>query len=94
MSGNLTVAGLCFSTVGLVFIANGLSAQTLPSTAHGEWPHYTGDLKGTRYSPLDQIDAENFNDLEIAWTFKTDNLGSRPEYKLLMHHLLTNGGQR
>lgn len=34
-----------------------------PSTSNGEWPHYTADLKGTRYSPLDQIDASNFKDL-------------------------------
>src|SRR5262249_38957539 len=42
-------------------------------------PHYTGDLAGTRYSPLDQINADNFNKLEVAWRFKTDNLGTRPE---------------
>jgi quinoprotein glucose dehydrogenase len=53
-----------------------------PSTQNGEWPHYTADLKGTKYSPLDQINASNFNKLEVAWRFKTDNLGTRPEYKL------------
>jgi quinoprotein glucose dehydrogenase len=53
-----------------------------PSTMNGEWPHYTADLKGTKYSPLDQIDASNFSKLEVAWRFKTDNLGPRPEYKL------------
>ena len=53
-----------------------------PSTARGEWPHYTADIRGTRYSPLDQINASNFNKLEVAWRFKTDNLGTRPEYKL------------
>src|SRR5580658_7221607 len=47
-----------------------------------EWKTYTADTKGTRYLPLDQIDASNFNKLEVAWRFKTDNLGSRPEYKL------------
>src|ERR1051326_3822147 len=52
------------------------------STAKGDWPSYTGDTRGTRYSPLDQINASNFGDLEVAWRFKTDNLGSRPEYKL------------
>jgi quinoprotein glucose dehydrogenase len=51
------------------------------STRNGEWPHYTGDLTGARYSPLDQINAENFNKLEVAWRFKTDNPGTRPEYK-------------
>jgi len=52
------------------------------STKNGEWPHYTGDLTGARYSPLDQINADNFNKLEVAWRFKTDNLGTRPEFKL------------
>jgi quinoprotein glucose dehydrogenase len=54
----------------------------LPSTRNGDWPHYTADLKGTKYSPLDQINSSNFSKLEVAWRFKTDNLGTRPEYKL------------
>ena len=49
-----------------------------PSTKNGEWPHYNGDIRGTRYSPLDQINASNFSKLEVAWRFKTDNLGPRP----------------
>ncbi len=53
-----------------------------PSTKNGEWPMYTADLRGSKYSPLDQIDANNFNKLEVAWRFKTDNLGPRPENKL------------
>src|SRR5213083_1473265 len=47
-----------------------------------EWPTYAADLAGTRYRPLDQINASNFNQLEVAWRFKTDSLGNRPEYKL------------
>src|SRR5438046_1913768 len=54
----------------------------VPSTKNGDWTHYTADMRGTRYSPLDQINASNFNQLEVAWRFKTDNLGTRPEYKL------------
>src|SRR5258705_2263469 len=61
------------------------------STKNGEWPHYTGDLTGARYSPLDQINAENFNKLEVAWRFKTDNLGTRPEFKLEGTPLVING---
>ena len=53
-----------------------------PSTKNGEWPYYTADLKGTKYSPADQINAGNFSQLEIAWRFKTDNFGTHPEYKL------------
>src|SRR5579864_1392727 len=47
----------------------------------GEWRTYGGDTGNTRYSPLDQINASNFNNLEIAWRFKADALGPRPEYQ-------------
>ena len=53
-----------------------------PSTKNGEWPMYTADLRGSKYSPLDQINASNFSKMEVAWRFKTDNLGPRPENKL------------
>jgi len=59
-------------------------------TRNGQWPSYTGDVRGSRYSPLDQIDARNFNDLEVAWRFKTDSLGTRPEYKLEGTPLMVN----
>ena len=57
-------------------------AGTMPSTKNGDWTHYTADMRGTKYSPLDQINAANFNKMEVAWRFKTDNLGTRPEFKL------------
>src|SRR5574339_923484 len=62
-----------------------------PSTASGEWPMYTADLRGSKYSPLDQINASNFSKLEVAWRFKTDNLGARPEYKLEGTPLMVKG---
>jgi quinoprotein glucose dehydrogenase len=67
--------------LALVFLTAAVQGQQ-PSTKNGEWPYYTADLKGTKYSPLDQIDASNFNRLEVAWRFRTDNFGTRPEYKL------------
>src|SRR3954462_3595536 len=53
-----------------------------PSTKNGDWVAYTADNRGTKYSPLDQVTAANFNKMEVAWRFKTDNLGTRPEFKL------------
>src|SRR5215831_1288637 len=61
------------------------------STQNGEWATYGGDLKSTRYSPLDQINAGNFSKLEVAWRFKTDNLGPRPEYNFEGTPLMANG---
>lgn len=60
-------------------------------TMTGEWPYYTGDITGSRYSPLDQINADNFEDLELAWSFTTKNLGSRAEYKLEVTPLMVDG---
>jgi quinoprotein glucose dehydrogenase len=57
----------------------------------GDWPTYAADLAGSRYRPLDQINAANFNKLEVAWRFKTDSLGNRPEYKLEGTPLMVNG---
>ena len=79
--------------IALVFIAavwmtisligqSGASATYFPSVAKGDWPAYTGDNTGARYSPQAQINAQNFNKLEVAWHFKTDNLGTKPEFKL------------
>jgi len=56
-----------------------------------EWAYYTADQAGTKYRPLDQINSSNFNKLEVAWRFKTDNLGTRPEYKLEGTPLMVNG---
>ena len=32
----------------------------------GEWRDINGDASATRYSPLDQINATNFNNLRVA----------------------------
>jgi len=72
----------------LVLLAGGAAAagdpapSVKPPAPDVEWPTYAADLAGSRYRPLDQIDAGNFSDLEVAWRFKTDALGTRPEYKL------------
>jgi quinoprotein glucose dehydrogenase len=57
----------------------------------GEWRTYGGDLGSTRYAPLDQINAANFNQLEVAWRFKTDHLGPQPEYELQSTPLMVKG---
>jgi hypothetical protein len=69
----------------------GRTGPGVPSKANGEWPSYNADVRGSRYMPLDQIDAANFNRLEVAWRLKTDNLGPRPEYKLEGTPLMVKG---
>jgi len=39
------------------------------------WRSYGGDPGGTRYSPLNSIDTDNVGQLELAWTYRTGELG-------------------
>src|ERR1700731_3076836 len=73
----------------LLWMASPAPAQT--GTKNGEWRTYGGDLGSTRYAPLDQINAGNFNQLEVAWRFKTDSLGPRPEYQFEVTPLMIHG---
>ena len=84
------IIGYSFACLALIVSAPaGIGAQGSPAT--WEWRTYGGDLASTRYAPLDQIDAANFKDLEVAWRFKTDNFGPFPEYKLEGTPLMVKG---
>ena len=69
----------------------GLPAWAQQGAKNGEWRTYGGDLGNTHYSPLDQINASNFDKLEIAWRFSTRSLGPRPEFNLETTPLMANG---
>src|ERR1700682_2427632 len=56
-----------------------------------EWRTYGADLANTHYSPLDQITKDNFGKLQVAWRFKADALGPRPEYNWESTPLMANG---
>ncbi len=77
------------AAVAVLFVSASLAAQR--GAPNGEWPTYGGDLGHTRYAPLDQIAAANFSELEIAWRFKTDNLGPRPEFTFQSTPLMVKG---
>ena len=68
-----------------------LSVHGQSGATNGEWRTYGGDLGNTHYAPLDQINAGNFSKLQIAWRFKTDNLGPRPEFNFEGTPLMANG---
>lgn len=54
------------------------SMEVLVRSAHAQtgeasrtetpWLSYGGDNASSKYSPIDQVSADNFSDLEIAWT--------------------------
>ena len=66
--------------VGLVFLACALPAAlgVQYGVKTGDWTSFGGDNGSTRYSPLDQINRDNVRNLQVAWTFKTDNYAPTP----------------
>ncbi|HEY6506694.1 MAG TPA: PQQ-binding-like beta-propeller repeat protein, partial [Vicinamibacterales bacterium] len=85
-------AAIAVALVTLQAASSAQRATPAPSAPPpGEWRTYGSDLANTRYSPLDQINAANFAKMEVAWRFKTDNLGPRPEYNFQSTPLMVGG---
>ena len=55
----------------VMFVLGGISVGAQPGATNGEWRSYAADTFGSKYSPLEQITADNFTDLEIAWRWQT-----------------------
>ena len=81
----------CLLAAAAFWLAGTAPAMAQQGAPQGEWPTYGGDLGNTRYSALEQIDADNFSDLELAWRFKIDNLGPAPEYNFQSTPLMVDG---
>ena len=77
-----------FVFVLTIFIAPSTTAQLQQSsssgpwqtydTSNGEWRSYAGDIGGTKYSPLAQINADNFSDLKLVWEWTSVQGGCSP----------------
>ena len=63
-----------------VLMATPASAQRLTGTENGEWRYLGGDAGHTRSSPLNQINGDNFAELEVAWLWRGDNFGPNLDY--------------
>ena len=73
---------LCLGLVSALLMATAADAfaQRLPGTENGEWRYLGGDAGHTRSSPVDQINGDNFADLEVAWIWRGDNFGPNLDY--------------
>ncbi|HSH76319.1 MAG TPA: PQQ-binding-like beta-propeller repeat protein, partial [Longimicrobiales bacterium] len=74
-----------------------VGGSALPLTAqnagnpYGEWRFWGADMSSTRYSPLDQINADNFQDLEVAWVWRGDNFGPRTDFVMRSTPIYADG---
>jgi quinoprotein glucose dehydrogenase len=80
------------ATTSAAGFAGSLPAAAQPdSPQDSTWLHYAGDLASTRYAPLDQINAGNFDKLEMIWRFSTNALGPNLDADYQSTPLFVNG---
>lgn len=86
-----TNAVAIYSLLALLSLAGNVANAQDRGTPHGEWHFQSGDAWGTRYSPLDLINADNFSRLETAWIWRGDNFGPQVDYINRSTPLYVNG---
>ena len=79
------------SALAVLAIVAALPLAAQSGTTKGEWRFYAGDAGSTRYAPLDQVNKETVRDLRIAWRWKTENFGPRPEFNYEATPLMVGG---
>jgi len=67
--------------IALIFLTSAAVAQT--GAGDGQWRHYGGDHRATKYTPLDQINRDNFQDLEIVWSWESADKNLKEQLKKL-----------
>ena len=66
--------------LAIVLVVPSLGSAQRTGLENGEWRYLGGDAGHTGFTPLNQIDASNFADLEVAWIWRGDNFGPSVEY--------------
>ena len=72
-------------------IGGGAAPVSAVPSGKAEWTTYGADLASTKYSPLDQINKDNFAKLQIAWRLNTNNFGPTPDRLYSATPLFVNG---
>jgi quinoprotein glucose dehydrogenase len=68
-------------TLLLAAIPSITAAQPVRGNPPGEWRYWGADAWSTRYSPLDQVNASNFDSLKVAWQWNAGEYGEDEYYR-------------
>jgi len=74
-----------------ILIAASVLVSGQSGATSGEWPHWGKDLASNKYSPLDQINRDNVKNLRVAWCWKTENFGPRPQTNMEATPIMVGG---
>ena len=73
-------SSLVAAAIGASLCTSVVWSQSGSSIYEGDWPEYHGNELAQRYSPLDQINADNVGSVELAWQFSTANFGPTTDF--------------
>lgn len=68
-----------------------LQAGEVPEGEDYPWRNIHGELNANRYSPLDQVNADNAHELELVWRWKAGNFGPTPEIRSVNMPIMRHG---
>ncbi len=77
--------------IAVILAGTSLMVSGQAGVTNGEWPHWGADLGNTKYSALDQINRDTVKNLRVAWRWKADNFGPRPQNNLEATPLMVGG---
>ena len=83
----LAQAGL----VTIAILAGCLNPSAQNQSDNVEWRHYNGDVSGTKFSPLEQINSSNVKDLALVWRYRVDDFVEGKNTTLQFNPLMANG---
>lgn len=85
-------AALSLEALTVLNLAPAATAEVNPGTAVSQpWLTMNGPVQATRYTALNQIDAANVQNLEVAWRFDLSSFGPAPEGQSVTTPVMVNG---
>ncbi|MES2523127.1 MAG: PQQ-binding-like beta-propeller repeat protein [Gemmatimonadota bacterium] len=79
--GSLAIAGVVLAQARTASQSASAQPAMARGNAYGEWRVWGADAWSSRYSPLDQINAQNFDSLQVAWQWNASALGNDEYYR-------------
>src|SRR5688500_476194 len=89
MTARSTLFGVLLLAAVLASASAFVSGQA--GVTNGEWPHWGADLGNSKYSSLDQINRDSVKNLRVAWRWKSENHGPRPQNNMEATPLMVGG---
>jgi len=84
----IAVTGFLLLMPVTVFCFSALAQSSSAESRNRDWPVYGGAPEGGHYSPLTQINKSNVKQLQVAWTFDTEETGGLQTSPIVVNGVL------